>query len=162
MLLRSGSSKQFRVAKTNELIAVSLSCFWRVDECYEAFSVNLIDWYNASFDVAMEEGDSDHEVATLARDIWFRWHICFFESSFIFKFFDLLSKSQLNLENLGTFITSWSTIYTRLRRKGREKMWYFTLVPCLWEKILEVGQWSPNCQRPTYSRSLIAYLLVWW
>ena len=68
MLLRAGSSKLFRDAKTNELIAVNLSCFWRVDQGYETFPVNLIDWYNVSFDVAMEEGDSDHDVATFARD----------------------------------------------------------------------------------------------
>ena len=68
MLLRSGSSKLFRDAKTNELIAVNMSCIWRVDQGYETFPVNLTDWYNASFDVAMEEGDSDHDIATLARD----------------------------------------------------------------------------------------------
>ena len=68
MLLRSGSSKQFRDMKTNELIAVNLSCFWRVDRGYDAFPVRAADWYNVSFDIAMEEGDSDQDIATLVRD----------------------------------------------------------------------------------------------
>ena len=72
ILLGSGSSMQFRDAKTSELIAVNLNCLWRVDKDYDTFDVNLIDWYNASFDVAMEEGDSDYEIATIARDFHYQ------------------------------------------------------------------------------------------
>ena len=72
MLLRSGSSKQYRDMKTNELFAVNLSCFWRVDRGYDAFPVRAADWYNVSFDIAMEEGGSDQDIATLARDEGFR------------------------------------------------------------------------------------------
>ena len=72
MLLRSGSSKQFRDMKTNELIAVNLSCFLRVDRGYDTFPIRALDWYNVSFDIAMEEGASDQNIATLVRDNGFR------------------------------------------------------------------------------------------
>ena len=49
-----------------------MSCLWRVDKHYETFPVDLLDWYNASFDVAMEEGNSDHGIATLARDFHYQ------------------------------------------------------------------------------------------
>ena len=72
MLLQSGSSKLFRDAKTAEIIAVNMSCLWRVDKQYETFPVDLLDWYNASYDVAMEESNSDHGIATLARDFHYQ------------------------------------------------------------------------------------------
>ena len=75
--------------KTNELIAVNLSCFWRVDRGYDTFPIRALDWYNVSFDIAMEEGGSDWNIATLVRDNGFRF------SSSTYSILPLLSKILL-------------------------------------------------------------------
>jgi hypothetical protein len=67
MLLRSGASKLIQHPETSDLMSVSIFCMWKIDRDYDAFLVEALDWYNASFDVAMEEAGTDKEMATLAR-----------------------------------------------------------------------------------------------